>query len=304
MKFFDRFKKGNSGIAILFADIADSTKLYDKLGDTVAQQKIASCISMMTTFVNRHSGEVIKTIGDEIMCRFPTADNAVTAAKHIQDSAEKQIRFGRSQLRIKIGIHYGHAITRRNDLFGDAINVAARVVRIAKASQIIVTKALADKMSATLEIDMRQFDSVQVKGKEDEIVVYEILWEDDNENVTVISEQSSPRENNAHQLILITHAGTRHTIPPETTGFSMGRGPQNNCVIDSDLASRTHALIKYQRGKFVLEDQSSNGTYVQDQDGQDIYLRREEIPLMTRGTISLGEPVATNENHLLRYQCS
>jgi len=57
-------------IAILFADICGSTALYEKLGDLLARQLIARCISIMKGTLSTHNGTLIKTIGDEILCTF------------------------------------------------------------------------------------------------------------------------------------------------------------------------------------------------------------------------------------------
>ena len=67
-------------LAIVFADISGSTRLYESLGDQTARQLIAECLEVMTEQVAKYSGTVIKTIGDEIMCTFPSANQAVEAA--------------------------------------------------------------------------------------------------------------------------------------------------------------------------------------------------------------------------------
>ena len=67
-------------LAIVFADISGSTKLYERLGDAIARELVAQCLGVMSEYIEKHSGRVIKTIGDEIMSTFPTADQAVEAA--------------------------------------------------------------------------------------------------------------------------------------------------------------------------------------------------------------------------------
>ncbi len=302
MKFLDMFKKEKPTIAVMFADVAGSTKLYEKMGDAVAEKKIASCVAMMSSFVQKSHGEVIKTIGDEIMCRFPTADHAAIAAKNIQEFLEKKSQNGKSPLQVRIGIHYGEVILKKGDLFGDVINVAARIAGIAKARQILVSKEMNDVISPNIGIRTRKFDSVKVKGKADELIIYDIMWEEEDTELTVLASASSSSSASSDQLVL-KYENSEQDIFPDTSGFSIGRGAQCDCVINSNLASRIHAVIEYQRGKFVLKDQSSNGTYVQDQEGKDLYLRREEIPLIGEGSISLGAPAAENKKHVIRYRC-
>ena len=71
-------------LAILFADIAQSTRLYDSVGNTAAHALISACIEVMRGVCVTNNGTVIKTIGDEIMCSFPTAEDAVKAARELQ----------------------------------------------------------------------------------------------------------------------------------------------------------------------------------------------------------------------------
>ncbi len=301
MKFLDKFKKDKPTVAVMFADIAGSTKLYDKIGDVAAQKKINSCISMMTSFVQKNQGEVVKTIGDEIMCRFPNGDNAALTAKDIQIYIEKKSANKKTPLQVRIGIHYGEVIVKKNDLFGDVINVAARVAAIAKAKQILITEQLQSELSMNIGLDTRKFDSVKVKGKTEELVIYEVIWEEGSTELTVLA--SAISDNAKSEQLILEYDKEEKELDPNIVSFVMGRGTKCDFAINSNLASRTHAVIEYQRGKFVLKDQSSNGTYVQDQDGKDLYLRREAIPLIGQGSISLGEPIATNRRHIIRYHC-
>jgi pSer/pThr/pTyr-binding forkhead associated (FHA) protein len=68
----------------------------------------------------------------------------------------------------------------------------------------------------------------------------------------------------------------------------LGRDPENDVVIADRMASRLHARIERRRDKFVLVDQSSNGTYVTVEGEPEIHVRREEIILHGRGQISFG----------------
>ena len=119
----------------MFADIAGSTKLYDTLGDELARAKVAKAIETMSEITRQNSGDVIKTIGDEVMCKFPTAEDAGTAAWEMQEKFEEETESNTdgSPVSIRIGMHFGPAILEGGDVFGDAVNVAARMAAQAKA---------------------------------------------------------------------------------------------------------------------------------------------------------------------------
>ena len=73
-----------SKLVVLFADIGGSTALYERLGDVKARKQVAACLSTVTGHVKRSGGEVIKTIGDEVMCTFADAEAAVNPAIGMQ----------------------------------------------------------------------------------------------------------------------------------------------------------------------------------------------------------------------------
>ena len=124
-------------LAIVFADISESTRLYDVMGDTQARELVAQCLGVMTGVVHERRGTVIKTIGDELMCTFPRAGSAVAAARGMQEAVSKDLPdlnpSTPKDLTIRIGIHYGPAIVDGGDVFGDAVNVAASQSRNGKS---------------------------------------------------------------------------------------------------------------------------------------------------------------------------
>ena len=112
--------------AVLFADVAGSTQLYETLGDEAARLLVGNCLQSLSRVTERHGGRVVKTIGDELMCRFPSADAAVTAARVMQEMTRKMSSAGGVTPSIRAGLHYGSMIEEDGDLFGDAVNLAAK----------------------------------------------------------------------------------------------------------------------------------------------------------------------------------
>ena len=105
-------------LTILFADIAGSTRFYEILGDRSAQKLVEESLSWLSDVACRHQGTVIKTIGDELMCIFQEADDAVIAAKAMQNSLENMPSVGGCNVNppnIYIGIHTGSVIKKGND---------------------------------------------------------------------------------------------------------------------------------------------------------------------------------------------
>src|SRR5262245_66128520 len=102
-------------MAVLFADISDSTSLYQKLGDVAARNIVTACLNLIESVVVRYEGRVVKTIGDELMCVFPGADQAVLAASDMQ-SLVSSTKPGNHPVIIHVGLHYGPVLVESDDV--------------------------------------------------------------------------------------------------------------------------------------------------------------------------------------------
>jgi hypothetical protein len=108
--------------------------------------------------------------------------------------------------------------------------------------------------------------------------------------------------NREHRLYLTYHNKIKD-VGSRTPGMILGRAKDCDLMVTSDLASRHHAQIVYRKGKFVLIDQSTNGTFVKAQGGKEVYVQQEEAPLSGSGFISLGKAVTVDNEHLIYYSC-
>ena len=285
--------------AVMFSDVAGSTALYDKFGDEKAKAIIGNCIDLMADITKRNKGIVIKTIGDEIMSRFPTAEDGVTASCSIQEAVSILTGPDDEPMAVRIGIHAGEAILDNDDVFGDAVNVAARMAGIAKARQIITTEDTYNQLSEDLQEMAREFDKASVKGKQDLITIYDIVW-DEEDDVTRMS--FTPSQSSSDTVLTMSFSGSSRVFGQNDMPITIGRGAKADITINAPLASRIHVKVDYNRGKFVLVDQSTNGTFVKLNDGKEVYLRREELPLSSQGMISLGEKVDDSSPLLVAFK--
>ena len=131
---------------LLFADVSGSTRLYDTMGDAVAVKAIDGCVSVMRERTEACGGRVVKTIGDEVMAIFRNASDAAQAAMEMQLGINALPRVGRNQLGIRIGFHLGQVVERDGDVFGDTVNLAARLSGLATKGQIITTRETVDRL--------------------------------------------------------------------------------------------------------------------------------------------------------------
>jgi len=288
--------------AIMFADVAGSTRLYERLGDQQANQIINGAIQFVSNIINQHQGVIVKTIGDEVMCRFSCVDNALNCACEIHKQMEKQpIRHGVG-LVFRIGINWGPTILQKDgDIFGDAVNLAARMAGLAKARQIITSEFTYSQLTdVSLLSKCREIDCVPVKGKLKPIAIIEVMWEpnDATRMSTIISQHA---ELITAQPLILEYQNNTHMLKPVEGTFAFGRDALCDLTITSNLASRVHAKIECRRGKFILIDESTNGTHLQMDGHSPIFLKREEITLQGSGVISFGKKIDLKNPLLLRF---
>jgi adenylate cyclase len=284
---------------ILFADISGSTTLYEKFGDTIAQAQIGDRLDKIAAVVSAHQGRVIKTIGDELMCRFDDPAAAMQASCEIHELMSRQTDVNGVALSTRIGIHCGPAILKDNDLFGDAVNIAARVTSLAKAQQTLTTEATVTALPANNALSTRKLDQTHVKGKQETLVLHEVIWE--QENLTVLS--TSYSASGSAERVVLRYGDTTRIVERATSGFTIGRDPSCQLQLLSSLASRLHGKIEYRGGKFLFADHSANGTYIRLPDIDDLFLRREELPLFGTGVIACGEKIKDDSEHLIHFSC-
>lgn len=286
-------------IAIMFADIAGSTKLYDVLGDQVARAKVSTATDTMCKVTIQNNGTVIKTIGDEVMCTFPTAEDASTAALKMQETFEEEVCSDGVPIAIRVGMHFGPAIMEGGDVFGDAVNIAARMAAQAKAKQIITTQDTLDKLPPALRASTRFIDHAPIKGKKEAIDIFEIIWQE--EDVTRMATGIIINKPTPEATLRITYNDETVDLSKKRPGLVMGRSQNCDLTINEKLASRQHVRIELRRDKFFIVDQSTNGTHVLVDGSSEEFLRREEIPLNGNGRISLGKGFSEDPDEVITF---
>jgi class 3 adenylate cyclase len=288
-----------SEFAVLFADVSGSTRLYESVGDATALDTIGRCLATIRTACEGHGGRVVKTIGDEVMAVFVGADHAAEAAAEMQARISEQPAVGRVRLAIRVGFHFGPAIEVEGDVFGDSVNTAARMAALAKAEQVILSGQTADLLSPLLRTRVRQIDSLTVKGKHKDIGIFELIWQGPDADLTALA----TRPVHLPARILLRHGTREIELDEAHPSLTLGRDPQNDVVIADRMASRLHARIERRRDKFVLVDQSSNGTFVTIEGDPEIQLRREEIVLRGCGRATFGHAWQDATDEVLTFSC-
>jgi class 3 adenylate cyclase len=280
-------------LAVLFADIVDSTKLYDTIGDELAKKTIFSGIKLMTDIVEQYHGRLVKTIGDEIMTVFPAPDHAVRAAIFMQKMLSETDLTGSGSegtLAIRVGIHAGPVIHESGDVFGNTVNIAARIIKQCKPRQILASQQVLNGIDPDDPVDSRFIDRMNLKGIHDPFEIHEIIRADERSDglTAMFDDTEADLEMPAVSSMKFSWGGKEVVLGLDKRSASMGRSPDNDITILQDGVSRLHAKIEFNRNKFTLADLSINGTFVVGKDGAVTKLKRDETVLGDEGMIGLG----------------
>jgi adenylate cyclase len=291
-------------LAILFADVVGSTRLYELMGDLRARDMVAICIDVMRSATEQHQGTVIKTMGDEVMATFADADQALNAASQMQQqiSRHSQLKVEGQPVALRIGCHFGPVVLENRDVFGATVHTANRMTSQAKAMQIMTTAAVVERLGPQWRAAVRQVDVATLKGQGSEVVLYEVLWQ--TEDVTSMVPAIGMSNSTLPHLRLRLNFQDREIVLDERhPAVAIGRAEDNYLIIKGNLISRLHARIEINRHKFVLVDQSTNGTFVQSQDGDEAFVRRDSVQIKGKGMIGLGKLPEQDSPQTIRFAC-
>lgn len=295
----------DSELVILFADVVGSTRLYESLGDESARELVATCVGVMRRATEQHGGRVIKTMGDEVMATFEDCDATLDASVQMQTEihAHPGLVVGGQQVAIRIGAHFGPVVVESRDVFGVAVHTANRMTSQAKAGQIIISEAIYGRLSAEWQAAVRQVDVSVPRGQHGEIGVYEVLWQREDvtsmlPSIATITEQHRPFR------IRLRYRDREIVLDDrQRPVVTIGRGDDNDLIVRGNLVSRLHARIEAGKNRFMLVDQSTNGSFVRQQGGEDVFVRRDSAGLKGSGSIGLGQAPEAGSFHTIEYFC-
>ena len=291
-------------VAILFADVVGSTQLYDQFGDTKASETVAHCLEVMKDATHQFSGTVIKTIGDEVMSTFATVDDAMGAASQMQARISSDVDGGEDTIpvSIRIGCHFGPVVEETNDIFGAAVHTANRMTSQAKANQIIISGTSVDQMSEEWKGQTRQIDVATVRGRLDEVALFELIWQPDEATSMVPTIEWKEKAKGPSKVTLSFRDNTV-VVNDQKKNINMGRADDNDLVVKGNLISRIHARVEMRRGKFMLIDQSTNGTFLESATGEETFVRRDSTELNGEGIIGLGRVAKPGTPLAIHFIC-
>lgn len=274
--------------AILLADVSGSTPLYRKYGDAEASRMVFDCVAGMQRIATERGGDFVRSKGDDVLCLFETADQAVGAARQILDHGVQ------GAVSIHAGLHWGQVLWHGDELFGDAVNVAARLSSQAKDNEVLISRMLVDRASSGHATDLRSMGEITLRGTDVPTEVFALLAAASGaaDEITMMTPQptlfnAQRKEQVAGTMLRLWHENWTQDLP-EGSGLNIGRSPQCDLVMPQEWVSRLHAVISVRGGIVEFKDSSSAGSTLKIGEHPEFFLRRQTIALTGNGLIELG----------------
>ncbi|WP_018410523.1 adenylate/guanylate cyclase domain-containing protein [Methyloversatilis thermotolerans] len=284
--------------AVLFADLVGSTQLYERMGDTAAFALIDRCLRGMRDAVLSCSGRVIKMTGDGLLATFRACDQAADTSLAIHAAISELPLASHFSLGVRTGFHFGPVIETGDDIYGESVNIAARLSELGSHGRAIVSTEAAVRLSEHFQAMVRPMPPRVVKGVARSVEMCELRCEH-SDMVTHIGGLNADL---GKKEMRVYHGGRVWLVGAEHPRLRLGRDAGVDILVRDARASRQHCEIEFRRDRFVLIDRSSNGTFVTLEGRHEFALTREEVVIDGHGWLAFGSP-RSNASDVVEFFC-
>ena len=271
--------------AILMADVSGSTLLYERHGDEEASRRVFQCVERMQRIATENGGEFVRSKGDDVLCLFSNPDIAVATARDILSQNEADT------VSVHAGIHWGQVLWRGEELFGGALNIAARLSSHAKSNEALISSDLTDRLSPVQSMDLRHMGEIALRGTVEPTLVSSLMIENFGD-MTFISVPprrggSVPAKPEKTILGYLNFPGWSHSLC-EGDEIKIGRSLECDLVLSEPWISRVHATVTVRGGLVEFADRSAGGCSLSFGMDNSHFIRRQTVNLNGEGKIELS----------------
>lgn len=303
---FDRDTTERLGVVrtVLFADIADSSRILVAAGDERARRVFRSCLDAMIRAAESEEGEVVDEKGDEVMALFesPTRASAAAAAMQRAIGSISSDNADLPRIALRIGFEHGTVLQgKKEGVFGTTIYVSARLVSLAKAAQVLTTKETLEEIDPASRCDTRFFARQVLRGQPQEREIIELVW--DPGDSTAWMPRASSATGARVACLELEYDGALYRLDADTPRLELGRNPSSDVPVRHEAVSRLHARITWNNGSVQVEDVSTNGTLIEPESESSVALHHDHLRLSGAGRIRLGTLEIVEDAPVLSYRC-
>jgi adenylate cyclase len=285
-------------VAVLLADVVGSTPLYERIGDNAAMQRVSDCLDAIRRIIDQHGGDFIHSKGDDVLSLFARPEAALAAVSQINAQSANW------SLGVRVGLHFGPVIRARGELFGDVVNVTARLTTTANPGEILIGQGFFEALPTENRGALRLLDKMAFKGKQERFDVYTLASDDWALNTQIAASglvvhggSSAPRH-----ISLIVRYEDQVRCCRDNESVTIGRSSECDIVVQRPWVSRHHATLTISDGRARLAERSSSGTFISTGPDHEVFVRREDVLLFGSGVISPGRRSSLSDAQILHYE--
>ena len=309
-------------LCVLIAEVQGGDRLIERLGEAETTQAVERCLNRIDLAIGGSGGEIIVRTGARVIAAFKQCDGATLAACEAVDRVGKLPPVSGSQMRVRIGIHYGEV----NDTGGDAVEGARKILLSCADDQIFASEAAFDQLSPSVRYLVDQQPCVSDAQLLLPWPVYAIGSSLPHRSATAqpstqptprpaaprpiadtpvpaprVSRPSQPPLDLSYTRLHISHQQATMFVEERRPVILIGRELGNDIVIGDPRASRQHARIERRPNGFVLIDQSTNGCYLTVDGHEERLLKTGEVILPGAGRFGCGFSTKDAEEDVIRF---
>ncbi|MDY6862703.1 MAG: adenylate/guanylate cyclase domain-containing protein, partial [Thermodesulfobacteriota bacterium] len=167
-------------MAVLFTDIVGSSKFFKSHGNLAGREMLRQHQVMTSPLIIEHGGSVVKFLGDSVMAYFLSPKDAIRAAVKIQQAFQRYNykKEQEKQIHIRLCIHYGDGIIEEKDIFGNVVNIAAKLLALTDGDQIYISQEVYDQVK---DLFPDHFELANISDKKNilkGLTIFRVIWDE------------------------------------------------------------------------------------------------------------------------------
>ena len=279
---------------VLIADITGSTPLYEKLSEGEALAQISYVLDEMRRIIAAHDGECVSSKGDDTLSIFTAASDAFAAARAM---VETEWAHG---MAIHAGAYRGDVIRHGADIYGDAVNTAARLSSLAKPSEVLLGDTVVEGLDDRTKAILVGMGGLRLKGKGAPVQVHSFAVSDMDTQTVLFGAKESVQAGRRTASVALQAMGNEWSLQ-DGENLTIGRSPDCDVVLQHPWVSRKHGSLELRAAQLEYTDHSSSGSVVITADGQEFSLQRRSMLLNGVGMILVGTQDKSQDLSIIRY---
>ncbi|GAA5167012.1 hypothetical protein GCM10025770_24960 [Viridibacterium curvum] len=290
---------------LLVAEVTGATQLADKLGAAEADRAVERAIARAERSVQAYQGSRVPGAPGRLAAHFPRSDGAALAANDMIKRISQLPPVSGITLSARIVLHSGRA-KQGGGVDEESVELALSLLPFASPGQILLSSDAVSKLSEGMRANINSATQLSVSTGGFQMPLVELqpgnlLMPQSHGPLTVppheptimpssrpVPARQAPAAEQTRSRLLLRYHGASLLVSEFKPVLLAGREEANDVVITDRRASRQHARIEWRKGRFMLIDSSTNGTYLVDAQGAEVLLKHGECELPTHGRIGCG----------------